>query len=355
MNTGPADGLFSTVAAAPPALSPDDACAVASARYGFTTTSATPLVSERDQNFCLQLADGRTVVLKIANEQEPPLVTEFQVAALRHISGDGTREKLAPEVVATLDGDDLFALERGGRRYLCRAVTYLPGVPMQGAALSTSLCQDFGGFLARLDGALRGFRHAGEDQPLLWDMKRALRLRELLEFVEDREVRGLLGDTLDRFERHALSNFTELRWQVIHNDANPGNVLTDEHARTVVGVIDYGDMQYSPLVVELAVAAAYLRVLDGDPLALIRAFVAGYHARTPLAAGELSLLHDLIQTRLATTIVIMAWRTALRGGDDAYLLQTRASEASALTFLRALSNTPRQQAVEAFAEAAPPH
>ena len=41
------------------------------------------------------------------------------------------------------------------------------------------------------------------------------------------------------------------------------------------------------------------------------------------------LLYDLLRTRLATTITILAWREAARGGADAYLqkaLQERSSE-----------------------------
>ena len=37
----------------------------------------TPLVSERDQNFRLETADGRVLVVKIANSAEPPEITEI--------------------------------------------------------------------------------------------------------------------------------------------------------------------------------------------------------------------------------------------------------------------------------------
>jgi Ser/Thr protein kinase RdoA (MazF antagonist) len=53
-----------------------------------------------------------------------------------------------------------------------------------------------------------------------------------------------------------------LRAQVIHSDANPENVLV---AGKRLGFIDFGDAIKAPLVFDVAIAASYMRVFDGDP------------------------------------------------------------------------------------------
>ncbi|MFX5660644.1 phosphotransferase, partial [Acinetobacter baumannii] len=78
---------------------------------------------------------------------------------------------------------------------------------------------------ARLDLALAGFRHPAENHDLLWDLKRADRVRGLLAEIPDAERRALPERALDRFVAHVLPVLPALRTQVIHNDFNPHNVL----------------------------------------------------------------------------------------------------------------------------------
>ncbi len=351
-SVGEAD-VFSTVASKPPEFSAQEACAVAEARFGVLANEATMLVSERDQNFLLRTDDGERVVLKIANAEEDRVVTEFQLAALAHIAAREVGATLAPSVVAARDGQPSTVVEKGGQTHLCRMVTYLPGRLLAEVAMTPDLCHGFGRFMASLDNALTSFDHPGAHQVLLWDMQRALRLRALLPHLSDRETRVLVESTLSDFETLGLPRFAQLPTQVIHNDANPGNVLVGEAADRVVGVIDFGDMLQAPRIVEVAIACAYLRVATGDPLVLARAFVAGNHSIIPLQPAEFDVLHVAIKTRLATTVAVMAWRASLRESDDAYLLQTQSSEDDALDFLRRLADVGNADARQSYADACP--
>ena len=70
---------------------------------------------------------------------------------------------------------------------------------------------------------------------------------------------------LDRFDSIA-PQFPDWRWQVVHNDLNPHNVLCAPDAPDrIAGVLDFGDMVRTPLVCDLAVAAAY-RIDRDDPI-----------------------------------------------------------------------------------------
>ena len=323
---------------ATPAPMADERTAVETARrhYGLAVR-ARELVSERDRNFHLTGEDGgedeRSFVLKITNAAEDPVVTDFQIRALLHIHAR-CREVAVPEVVPTLDGQYSFVLETGGGSHVTRLVTYLDGVVMRARPVTTALARHFGEYAARLAAALAGFQHPGAEHSLLWDMRRAGRVRELVQHIVDRDLRRLVADCLDRFLGDRLPQFSALRSQVVHNDLNPENVLLapDDDTR-VVGVIDFGDMVASPLIVDVAVAASYMRKFDGDPLEYIREFVKAYAAVTPLEQQELDMLIELVRVRLAMTTAILHWRLAERGPDDPYLGGATASESSAARFL----------------------
>ena len=316
----------------PPAVTPAAVARCVRDHYGLEGRFA-PLVSERDHNLRLDTPAGESFVVKIANPVEDPASTAFQVAVLQHLERTACSVPV-PRVVPTRDGASTASIEADGRRCVVRVVTWLAGRPMTGRAPDARLGFELGRSLARLDIALRGFSHPGDSPQLLWDMQRAAELRDLLEFTADTDLRDRTGACLDDFERRVAPRLASLRRQVIHNDLNPGNVLlAGNEPPRVAGVIDFGDMLRAPLVVDVAIAAAYARGRGPDPLAPALALVAGFDELVPLDDVELGLLYDLVRARLAATIAILHWRRAMRGADDAYLCATVAGESGAGRFL----------------------
>jgi Ser/Thr protein kinase RdoA (MazF antagonist) len=142
---------------------------------------------------------------------------------------------------------------------------------------------------------------------------------------------------LQTLRDQTLPDIHGLRRQVIHNDANPSNVLLASDGQHVA-FIDFGDMLLAPRAVEVATAAAYLRTLEPDVLAYIAPFVAAYHDASPLTRGEIDSLYALIQTRLCMTLVILYWRLSARDEDDAYRQKSVEDERDAAEFLVRLAN-----------------
>lgn len=327
-----------------PQLSVPTAVELMRTEYGIDVVAAESLVSERDQNFRLKTADGRKLVLKIANAAEDPQVTQFQIAALQHIERyqlEYGNHVTVPRIVPTADGRAEIKIQAGASAHIARVVTFVAGVPLGDAQPSEALCRKTGVCLAELGLALRGFEHPGADQDLLWDMKRALSIRELLPIIEDRALRERVTRCLEDFAARVLPRFDSLRWQVIHNDLNPDNILLEaEGSEIVVGIIDFGDMLKSPLVVDVAIAASYMRLAEGNPLSGVAACIGGYHSITPLLEDETVLLFDMIRARLAATIAIRHWRISERSADDPYL-QKILQENSAESFLATLDELSR--------------
>lgn len=322
------------IAAPNPNVPEDHVLALLADEFGLSGSLAT-LVSERDQNFRLSPPGGTPLVVKIANAEEPAEITDFQLQALLHLQERECPVKV-PRITRTKAGALSTTIRHDGIEHVLRVVSYVPGTPVEGTQPGPKLAYELGRSLAQLDSALSDFSHPGESQVLLWDMQRAGELRDLVQHVPQGSLRDLVTECLDDFENKAQPAFAELRCQVIHNDLNPGNVLVDDREPPgVSGVIDFGDMLRAPLIVDVAIAASYLRTLDDD-LTATTALIAGFDSISPLEEGEKAVLFDLIRTRLAATITIMYWRTSARSADDPYL-QKAFAERSSEHFLRHIS------------------
>jgi 4-aminobutyrate aminotransferase-like enzyme len=196
----------------------------------------------------------------------------------------------------------------------------MPGRYPPDGSTSRALLRPLGACLARLALALRGFYHPAANYELLWDLKQAAVLREYLHHVPDPGHRQLAGYFLDRFERLVLPEIPKLRSQIIHNDFAPNNlVVAEDDPGEIVGIIDFGDMIHTPLVMDLAAPIAYMFREQDDPLEIAVEIIAAYHEILPLEPLELSLMYDLIATRLTMLNVIAAWRVNLFPDNREYI------------------------------------
>jgi Ser/Thr protein kinase RdoA (MazF antagonist) len=110
-----------------------------------------------------------------------------------------------------------------------------------------------------------------------------------------------------------------LRHGVIHGDANDYNVLV--RAGRVIGLLDFGDMVYSAVVCDLAIALAYALLEKTDPLAAAVPIIRAYHARFPLTETEIQALYPLMTARLCMSLCYAAYNAQVKRGD-AYQLVT---------------------------------
>ncbi len=290
-----------------------EALRLASQIYGLQAT-ASPLPSERDQNFRLDTAGG-VFVLKIANAGESRAMLEAENAALSHVASRGGR---CARVVGALDGSEIA--ESGG--HLIRLLTWIPGTPLGSLARhSPSLFEDFGRALGEFDRALSTFDHPALHRRFYWDLAAAFQtIREYLPAVRDNDWRNALEREAQALERR--HDPAALRRSVIHNDANDYNVVAgggdDLYTRNqrVAGIIDFGDLVHSFTVADLAVASAYAVLDKPDPIAAAIPIVRGYHSTYPLLEQEISQLMDLVRLRLCLSACIAAHQSAQRPDDD---------------------------------------
>ncbi len=304
-----------------PSFTEKDAIQIASDYYGIDA-EAKSLPGEIDKNFLLTTGEKK-FVLKIHNPQTPREEIEFQNAALRHLKDfEGT-----PHIIPNKDGEELFVYDG---KYLVRMVSYLEGSLFADAPVRTpNLLRQLGAFMAQVDPALNGFEHpAMHRTEFMWNLARAdeeitPRLSSLraLRQAQDEAISpndeetatlptvarsDMVQKVLERFNRRVKPALQDLRWQVIHNDANDYNILLNDGM--VTGLLDFGDMLYAPRVADVAITAAYALLGTDDPVESAAHVVAGYHSVSALTATEVSLLYDLICARLAVSVAISSER-----------------------------------------------
>lgn len=311
--------------------------------YGIAGT-ATRLHGERDDNFRVDGAGGIRLVLKVAHPDEEPSVTNLQTSVLLHLAA--TLPSLTvPRVVATRDGRTELPITEGehaGRT--ARVTSYLYGRPMYAVRTSMSLRSDLGATLARLSQGLRDFTHPAAERVLIWDLRRARNLSELLPVIADEQDRESFLRHIDRFDGDVWPQVAALRPHVIHNDFNTDNVLVDPFRGIVAGILDFGDAVWAPLIVDVAVAAAYHLTDELNPGGGAIDVVVGFHKIEPLCAEEVALLYDLILMRQLFRIVITEWRASLFPAERTHI---RRNQVNTWAQFHRLEAMPRELFLEA--------
>jgi len=278
------------------------------------------LSGERDLNFRVD-RDDSGFVFKIANAEDGEDVVGFQVAALQHIR---ERDPSLP-VPVMQPGSNGQVMQRvttrSGDSHILRLVSFLPGTPVEGAPVTQRTWREIGKLMGRLNVALCSFYHPAaqaNDHP--WDVAKCLRFQPLTQHIADPEARKLVNSVFDRFRDVAKSHLDRTRHQVIHQDAHSGNVLVDPNdPARVVGLIDFGDLLYGPVIADLAVAPDRTARSDDKLLDIICNAAIGFDAEFPLHESEIDLLFDTICARYALGATVVAARNALHENQPRHM------------------------------------
>jgi Ser/Thr protein kinase RdoA (MazF antagonist) len=305
-------------------MTPGDAVRIAAHLYGLKV-SAAPLPSERDQNFyCKALPEtpsqsagaNEQFVLKIANSEEAFEILDLQNQLIKFLAGRDMDLEF-PRIVPAKTGEEIATIKgENGVEHFVRLLTWLDGECFATTELHhRKLLSSLGRALAQMDAALAGFSHPAAHRSFYWDLRRAAVARELVGLLP--ESRRPLVERF--FEEWAQTDWSQLRFSVIHNDANDYNILVSEAPeRRVTAILDYGDMVHTATVCELAVALAYVMLDKRDPIGAAAHVVAAYHETYPLTEPEIDVLFTLAVTRLCCSVCFAARQTR-DAPDNEYL------------------------------------
>lgn len=329
----------------PPRLPPGRLQAIARKNFN-VSGSLNFLEGERDQNCRISSADGRQYVLKISSAGEDPAVIDFQIKALLHIERCDPALPV-PRIVRGTDGGVVYQCSSSEGRHQVRMLTWLPGMPyQQGPAPSPSGLYQIGQFLARLNRALQGFSHPAAGHFMPWDSTNGLVFNQQLRKLLREDIRSLIAPELRRLRDHVYPQLRLLRRQVIHHDGHDANLLrASPDSEQVVGIIDFGDMIYGPVICDLAVCLSDFIQGAAAPAAVAAAMCRGFHSVLPLCVEETDLLLDLVIARQILILQLFEFRRRNMHNPPQFVTRDQPGIIASLTALTALNRATFRQAL----------
>lgn len=309
----------------------------------------TALAGERDQNFRVVADDGRTFVLKISSPEETTEAIDFQIRALEHIRRMNAEIGVPRPVPARNGRLRCCIFDADGISHHVRLLTHVPGVPLDTfKAPTTDSVQAVGALMGRLVCALDGVTPPEKPEFLPWDVMNGL---VVMDGFSDRYLPPALRDTcepfLNRFASDSLPQLHALPAQVIHNDLHPGNVLCEPgNPARLTGCIDFGDMAFRPILMELASSLGEFAGAATDFVACSRAMLSGFRARVRLPDELLPLLYDATLARAILCVQLAMFRLRHANLDPA--IETTHLPA-AIDAVKAISSIDRREFAAALA------
>lgn len=278
------------------------------------------LVSYEDQNFLLSTKEGNRYVLKLSAPISTLAIIKAQNEALELLSKQNTN--LYPTLIPTKKGITFFPIEDHKEVAHGRLLTYLEGTFLAEVEHNTILFFNFGTALAQLDKALLLLRNPVlEARQTVWDAPYFGRINPYLKYVQEPSRRRIVDYFLAQFLKKVEKKLSYLRKSTIHGDANNWNVLVQNEQ--ITGFIDFGDIVYSNLINEIAIAIAYGVTNTNKPMAFAAEMVRGYHQVFPLQEAEIELLYYLIAVRLCTTVCMAAYTISLHPENEYIMISVK--------------------------------
>ena len=267
--------------------------------FGFDVLEVKKLSGYDNVNYLIKTDDAAFIFKTYTCEKELLDILQTEKELLHFLRRESKQN--FPYPIPFTDGEFIKVLDIQGNSTICRLLSFLDGDFMGDVKPTPELVSSLGTFLAELDTHLQRFNsYILKARQWEWDIQYLHLNRKYLDDISDPHDRNVVQYFFQQFEENVRPILPELRKQVIYNDANEWNILLKEGE--VSGLIDFGDLAYSPVINEVAVALTYLCYDKEEPLEWLPAFLTAYQAILPLEETEISVLYYLIAARLCISV-----------------------------------------------------
>lgn len=191
-------------------------------------------------------------------------------------------------------------LTKGDNKFV-RLLSFVEGEFFAEVKHTPKLFYSFSKFLAEMDLKLLNFRDVSiESKKSNWDLQYYYLNKKYLSFIENPSDRKLVEYVFLQYRENVEPELENLQYSLIHGDANDWNILVT--GGKVSGIIDFGDMCYSPMINELAIGITYGILSKEDPIKWALPIIRGYHETLPLEEKNVEMLYWLIATRISISV-----------------------------------------------------
>ena len=270
---------------------------------------AKQLPGEIDLNFLITANETQKYVLKVESTDRSLSNLILQNEALSHLSKKNLSFQL-PTIVANKNGTTIteFITTDNQQVYL-RLLTWVEGQLLAKVNPHTDkLLESLGATCGHLCNGLKDFDHQEAHRYFKWDNSNAMWVKEHLAVFDEPQKKEIIDYFLKLLQKEVSPILPDLRKSVNHNDVNDYNVLVTPNLidSEIAGVIDFGDIVYTPTINEVAIAAAYALMEKEDPMHSACAIIKGFHQVFPIEEKECKVLFPLIAARLIISVTVSA-------------------------------------------------
>ncbi|AXT56602.1 aminotransferase class III-fold pyridoxal phosphate-dependent enzyme [Aquimarina sp. AD1] len=269
------------------------------AEFSFNQPEVKTLNGYDNVNYIVKNNSTKYIFKTYSYDKELFSILQAENELLLHLKGKDV--DMFPDPIPFTDGTFIKEIEVDGVKTICRMLSFLDGKFLGDVEATEELFYSLGNFLAEMNLKFQKFdSYVLKARQWEWDIQYAHLNKKYLNDIVDPHNRNVVRYFFQQFEENVIPLLPELRKQVIHNDANEWNILTEKGK--VSAVIDFGDLAYSQLINELAIAITYACYDKENPLDWIPFILKGYHSVFPLKDKEIKALYYLIATRLCTSV-----------------------------------------------------
>jgi len=288
------------------------------ANYYGIEVKASVLNGYDELNFLLVEKSGKKNILKVSNSSHDYFFLEAQVKILQHLAKTDIAAQFQTYTL-NKKGETLTEIIVDEQTYCIRILSFLEGsFWVETPTKNNALFENLGTFLGKMDKSLQSFKHPGMHRHYTWDISTARDANYKMSYIKDAAKKRIADYFMLQFETEVLPTLSSYRQAYTHNDANDYNVLVEGDA--IAGLIDFGDMVYTALINNVAVASTYAMLHQSDPLAAAILVVKGYHSAYALEEKELSILYYLIAARLCISVTQSAYNGSLETNNEHHFI-----------------------------------
>lgn len=224
-----------------------------------------------------------------------------------------------------------------GCRHAVRVYTFITGIILEHAPKNNvDLYYKAGKYCGRLTKKMVEYPAAQsfKGQDFEWSLENATKSRKYLHLLTDESTKSIIKTLFDRFDCEVIQNKASFEHGLIHSDLNCNNIIVGQSNGDydVVGVIDFGEADWSILMFDLAILIAHIiEHAEGD-INAGSCVIKGYLSERQLSKTELSALWLAVKTRIAQCLVLCN-QTASRDPSNTYICEAVASNQHLLRLL----------------------
>jgi 4-aminobutyrate aminotransferase-like enzyme/Ser/Thr protein kinase RdoA (MazF antagonist) len=267
--------------------------------FSFQIIETKKLNGYESENYLIKTVDNQYIFKKYPYSEDLKSLIQAENKVLLFLSQKYLNR--FPNPIKTIDGFYVKILIIEGEKYICRMLSFLDGKFFGEVKHTKKMLESFGLFLAEMNLQLMQFNNdtiKARKSP--WDIQYLHLNKKYIDDIENAKDRSLVQYFFNQFEENVVPLIPSLRKSIIHNDTNEWNVLIKNGK--ISSVIDFGDLAYSSLINEVAIAMMYASYDKEDPLEWAVIILKSYHKLLPLQEDEISILYYLIATKLCISV-----------------------------------------------------